>query len=47
MIELEYCCYCGSEKGDKISCCGENHFVPFSELYEDMQKEIMENYKDE
>jgi hypothetical protein len=43
----EYCCYCGNEKGEAISCCGENHFVPFSDLYEDLQKEILEANSDD
>lgn len=35
-----YCCYCGEPKGDKWHCCQESDFVPFEDLYEDMQAEI-------
>jgi hypothetical protein len=43
----EYCCYCGEERGDKLGCCQENHFVPFEDLDDDMQKDILENIQDE
>jgi len=39
--ETEYCAYCLEPKGDKYHCCQENHFIPFKELYEDCQMEIM------
>jgi hypothetical protein len=29
-----YCCYCLEPQGSKISCCGENHFLAFRDLYE-------------
>ena len=35
-----FCCYCGEAKGDKFSCCDENHFVPFNELDDDMREAI-------
>ena len=38
----QYCCYCGEAKHGKHVCCGENHFVPFSDLYEDMQDAIIQ-----
>ena len=25
----EYCCYCGMNRGERIGCCGENHFEIF------------------
>jgi hypothetical protein len=28
------CVYCGSPKGDSISCCGENHFEKWSNINE-------------
>jgi len=31
---LEYCCYCLEPKADKLSCCSENHFLAFKDLYE-------------
>ncbi len=37
-----YCCYCGSEKGNAISCCHESDFVPFDDLPEDMQDELLD-----
>jgi len=42
MTNEEYCCYCSTPKGDKFQCCSENHFVPFNDLYEDQQAEILE-----
>jgi hypothetical protein len=42
-----YCPYCGEPKGDKWVCCEENHFVPFEDLYEDMQQEILNEGEDE
>jgi len=37
-----YCCYCCQPKGCSISCCEENHFVPFSSLYADDQKAMID-----
>jgi hypothetical protein len=37
-----YCCYCGEAQHGRASCCGESDFVPFAELYEDMQDEIIQ-----
>lgn len=36
-----YCCYCMEPKYDKWHCCQENHFVTFSDLDEDTQKEMI------
>ena len=41
MGQVEFCPYCMEEKGDKTSCCQENHFVPFSDLDTDSQLEII------
>jgi hypothetical protein len=30
----EYCAYCGHARGDKIGCCGENHFMTGKEFFE-------------
>ena len=38
--DQEYCCYCLQPK-ESYSCCQENHFVTFRDLYEDEQKEII------
>jgi hypothetical protein len=42
----EYCCYCAEQK-TYGSCCGENHFVPFEDLYEEDQKAMIEEYLNE
>ena len=42
-----YCCYCLESKGDKYQCCEENHFVPFDDLYEDQQAQILEDEDEE
>jgi hypothetical protein len=42
-----YCCYCSDIKDEKISCCSENHFVPFEDLYEDQQEALIEEQLDE
>jgi hypothetical protein len=33
MNEL-YCCYCGQPKGDRISCCQENHFLNAQDYFD-------------
>lgn len=38
--DQEYCCYC-CEPRTGGSCCQENHFVTFANLYEEDQKEII------
>jgi hypothetical protein len=42
LAHIEYCCYCAQPKGDKWHCCQENHFVPFTDLYEEDQQAILE-----
>lgn len=39
--DQQYCCYCGNAR-QSVFCCGEHHFVPFSDLYEDMQDVILQ-----
>ena len=39
--DQEYCCYCGNEK-EEGPCCGENHFVTFADLFEDVQNVILD-----
>jgi len=41
-----YCCYCLEEKGEKFGCCKENHFVTYSDLYEEDQKIILAEYQE-
>lgn len=38
-----YCCYCLEPQEGKIGCCQENHFVSFSDLYPEDQRDIIEN----
>jgi hypothetical protein len=38
-----YCCYCTEQK-TYGSCCGENHFVEFGDLYEDDKEAMIEEY---
>jgi len=40
---IDYCCYCLAPKGEKYSCCQENHFIPFEDLDIQEQKEIIED----
>ena len=42
-----YCCYCLQPQDGKISCCQENHFVPFNDLYEEDQKAMIQEAADE
>jgi len=28
---MEVCAYCGEPKGERLSCCGENHWVEVDE----------------
>ena len=39
--DTEYCYYCLEPKGDKWSCCQENHFGCFKDLYEEDQHYII------
>jgi hypothetical protein len=39
-----YCCYCTEPQGSSFSCCGENHFVPFQDLYEEDKEAMIEEY---
>lgn len=38
-----YCCYCCEPK-TYGSCCGENHFVEFEDLYEEDKDAMIEDY---
>jgi hypothetical protein len=39
--DTEYCYYCLEPKDDKRSCCQENHFGCFKDLYEEDQHYII------
>lgn len=47
MFDELYCVYCLTPKGDRFSCCQENHFVPFDDLYPEDQAVLLEEMKDE
>ena len=47
MFEELYCVYCVTPKGDSRSCCQENHFVPFDDLYPEDQAALLEEMKDD
>ena len=38
--DQEYCCYCGDMR-TSIGCCGENHFVTFADMDDDIQRDII------
>jgi hypothetical protein len=42
-LQGTYCCYC-TELKTSGSCCGENHFVPFGDLYDDDKEAMIEEY---
>jgi len=43
---IEYCPYCTERRDNKHSCCQENHFVPFSDLDDQTQMEIIKEEYD-
>jgi hypothetical protein len=45
-LQGTYCCYC-TELKTSGSCCGENHFVPFGDLYEEDKEAMIEEYLSE
>jgi len=38
---IEVCPYCGTERGDRFSCCGEVHFVTVSRTAWENGEEIL------
>jgi hypothetical protein len=42
----EFCCYCCEPKGDKLTCCQENHFIPLSDFDQATQMEIAKDILD-
>ncbi len=45
--DILYCCYCLEPKGESWSCCDENHFIEFKDLYIEDQKFIIDSELDE
>jgi len=45
-LQGTYCCYC-AELQTSNSCCHENHFVPFEDLYEDDKEAMIQEYLSE
>ena len=43
----EYCYYCFTTKGERIGCCGENHFGTFADLYKEDQDAIVDALLDD
>ena len=41
MQHLEFCAYCTEPKGKQRSCCGENHWLEFSDFDETTQLELI------
>ena len=39
----EYCCYCLTPRGERFSCCQENHFVEFKDLPPEDQAALRED----
>jgi hypothetical protein len=42
-----YCCYCLNPQDGKLSCCQENHFIPFDDLYEEDKQMLIEAHINE
>jgi glutamyl/glutaminyl-tRNA synthetase len=38
----EYCCYCGTERINRVACCGEVHFETFAQMDKDNQQYFMD-----
>ena len=45
--DILYCCYCLEPKGDRWSCCQENHFIEFKDLDIEEQKIIINDELDQ
>lgn len=37
----EYCCYCGESRGERLSCCHENHFETYADMDKDRREEFL------
>jgi len=40
--DTQYCYYCLTPKGDSFSCCRENHFGTFANLYPEDQQALLD-----
>jgi len=40
--ETQYCCYCGSERGRRFGCCGENHWETYAQMDVSDQEEFLQ-----
>jgi hypothetical protein len=43
---VQYCPYCMEPRGDKLSCCSENHFLEFQDFDDDTQTQIIQDEYD-
>lgn len=43
---VHYCPYCMEPKGDKRSCCEENHFLEFQDFDDETQNQIVQDEYD-
>ena len=41
MYSTEYCCYCSEGRGERLSCCQENHFETYAEMDKDRREEFL------
>lgn len=42
----EYCNYCCESRGDRLSCCQENHFSTYADMDKDSRKELLDEYEE-
>ncbi len=40
---VQFCAYCCDERGDKRSCCQENHWVEYEDLDEETKNSLKES----
>jgi len=40
---VQFCAYCCEERGDKRSCCQENHWVEYEDLDEETKNSLKES----
>jgi len=39
--DTQYCCYCGEGRGERFSCCSENHFETYAQMYKERKEEFL------
>jgi hypothetical protein len=44
--DVLYCVYCLEPKNEQISCCEENHFIPFEHFDDETQTQIVQDEYD-